>query len=77
MAHNTELRLKFAGRLDKDKKEFFVTVSRLPAHVDLSNALLLFFPFEDEEKGKFGGELVIRTYTPPKDGEEKDPQGSR
>ena len=61
---NSELRIRFTGRVDAKKKDIFMAITHIPANVDLSDAVMFFFPDEDEETGKFGGDLVIRRYEP-------------
>ena len=75
MISNNEIRIRLRGRLDKSNHEFYVGVVNLPASMDLSDTVFLFFP--DEEGEDFGGDLVIKKHEPkPKRDLGSDPQGS-
>jgi hypothetical protein len=66
-----QFEIEFEGKIDKNKNEYFVSVCRVPLTVDLSDTVLLLFPWERiEEDGttKFGTKLVIKKFTP------KDPK---
>lgn len=56
------VRLKMAGKLDRNNDEYYLLVPRLPMTIDLSKAVLLVHPYEDED-GSFGAQLTIRTDT--------------
>jgi hypothetical protein len=55
---NNEIRVRFVGKSDKDGKDYYFARCSTPANVDLSNAVLFFFPDEGDEE--FGGDLVIK-----------------
>lgn len=59
--NNYELRIHMIGRQDRNGDDFYLATPTIPVLVDLSKALLLFFPAGEEEEGdRFSGELVIK-----------------
>lgn len=59
--------LKLKGRVDQKGNEYYYTTTRLPVTVDLSDTVLLVFPWEaEDEKGerRFGADLVIKQHDP-------------
>lgn len=59
------LRIRMTGRQDKNEDDYYFTTTNVPVAVDLSNAVIHFYP-DEGENGEFGGELVIRHYDPKK-----------
>ena len=58
LANNNEIRIRFTGRTDRKKDEFYVAHVKIPVFIDLNNSVMLFFP--DEGDNGFGGDLIIR-----------------
>ena len=73
---NNEIRIRFVGKKDCNDKDYYVARTRIPATVNLADTALLFFPDEDEE-GKFGGDLVIKIPTARKTEEKSAEQCDR
>lgn len=59
------LRMRMIGKVDRNKDDYYYTTTSVPALIDLSNAVIHFYP-DQEDDGSFGGELVIRHYDPKK-----------
>jgi hypothetical protein len=55
---NNEIRIRFVGKVDKDGNDYYFAGCTIPANVDLSNAVLFFFP--DKGDGCSGGDLVVK-----------------
>ncbi len=73
--NNHELRIHMIGRQDRNEEDYYLATPTVPCLVDLSKALLLFFPGEEEEEGnRFSGELVIKLQ---RDREERPVQPQR
>jgi len=56
---NNEIRVRFGGKKDVKKKDYYVAHVHIPASINLSDLVMLFFPDEDEN-GVFGGDLVLK-----------------
>ncbi len=67
-----EIRIRMQGKKDANKNDYYVAVTDLPVSIDLSNTVFVLFP-DEEDGGRFGGDLVVRKYRgemrpPPKPG---------
>lgn len=67
-----EIRIRMQGKKDANKNDYYVAVTDLPVMIDLSNTVFVLFP-DEEDGGRFGGDLVVRKYRgemrpPPKPG---------
>ena len=59
MNQNSELRIRFTGKVDARGKKIYAGYTSIPAHVDIQDTCMFFFPDEGTD-GRFGGDLVIR-----------------
>jgi len=64
---NHELRITLHGRKDRHNEDYYLATPSIPCTVDLSRAVLLFFPAEEpdgppteDRRDHFSGELVIK-----------------
>lgn len=65
---NHELRIILHGRKDRHGEDYYLATPSIPCTIDLSRAVLLFFPAEEPNDGPptegrgdhFSGELVIK-----------------
>jgi hypothetical protein len=64
---NHELRITLHGRKDRHNEDYYLATPSIPCTVDLSRAVLLFFPAEEQDeldgtsiRDHFSGELVIK-----------------
>lgn len=56
-----EIRIRMQGKKDANKNDYYVAVTDLPVMIDLSNTVFVLFP-DEEDGGRFGGDLVVRKY---------------
>jgi len=73
---NSEIRIHLVGKQDRKDNDYYYSVTELPAMVDLSRAVIFFFPGPEEPDGSFSGDLVIRKYKPEGNRQEQDPEAS-
>jgi hypothetical protein len=60
--HMHTVRLKMAGKTDRNDNDYYLLVARLPMTIDLMNAVILVHPYEDDD-GSFGAQMTIRKDT--------------
>jgi len=58
------IRIRMVGKQDINNQDYYFTTTHVPASLDLSKAVIHFYPDEEEDGSGFGGELVIRHYDP-------------
>lgn len=56
-----EIRIRMQGKKDTNQNDYYVAVTNLPISIDLSNTVFVLFP-DEEDEGRFGGDLVVRKY---------------
>lgn len=56
--------IELEGRQDRNGHDYYVTLTKVPVSLDLSDAVLLVFPWEDGKK--FGAKLVVKRFEPRK-----------
>lgn len=56
------LTIRMKGMLDKNDDEYYFSTCKLPVSIDLSKAVIHFFPDHSDDDNDFGGDLVIRLY---------------
>ena len=56
------VKLKMAGKTDRNGDEYYLLVPRLPMTIDLMTAAILIHPYEDDD-GTFGAHMTIRKDT--------------
>lgn len=62
-----QFEIELEGRIDKGGKDYYVAVTKIPVNVDLSDAVILIFPWEGEGEDKaFGAKLMIKKFQPRK-----------
>jgi hypothetical protein len=57
-----EFRLRMAGKEDRNGEVYYYTTTAVPVSLDLDNAVMHIYPFEEGES--FGAEFVFRKYDP-------------
>jgi len=61
--YQDRLKLAFTGRVDANKNDYYYTKTHCPVALDLSNAVIHLFPWENKN-GEFGIEMIFRKYDP-------------
>lgn len=56
-----KFKVRMTARTDAQGKKYFIALTRLPVHVDLSDTVVLFFP---SDKNPSEGDLVYRRFNP-------------
>lgn len=57
------LKIRLIEKKDRNGDDYYFTTTHVPCSIDLSNAVIHFYP-DEESEDKFGGEMVIRHYDP-------------
>jgi hypothetical protein len=58
-----QFEIEMEGRKDKNGDDYYVAVTKIPVQLDLSNAVVLIFPWEKEDQ-TFGARMLIKKFQP-------------
>lgn len=71
-----KVKITLLGSVDRFGDEYYFSTTHVPMNVDLNGTVIHVFPWEDEENGTFGLDIVFRKFDPDRKRKETRPSES-